>query len=262
MSPVDITAIVNLHAEGELASSTFASIAQAKSFAEGQALVVEALAVLDQPTRDTLRFIESYDGMEFRAMQVSYGDLGQARNLGVERASGKWIAFIDGDDLWAENWLVAAHAAATSDARRVIWHPLGLLVFGEKTHLFIHVDTEDDDFDPVVLSMSNYWASQSFASRQVFLTLPYPKSDLSQQLGYEDWGWNMKTLSQGFIHKCVPDTINACRARTGSLLKATEAKKAMPESTSLFRNMVLRRAGVEPTNHGSELRLTALAGQF
>ena len=247
MSHVDITAIVNLHAEGEQASPTFASIARAKSFAEDQALVVEALAVLDQPTKDTLRFIESYEGMEFRTMQVSYGDLGQARNDGVEQASGKWIAFIDGDDLWAENWLASAYAAATSDARPIIWHPLGLLVFGEKTHLFIHVDTEDDDFDPVVLSMSNYWASQSFAPRQVFLTLPYPKSDLGQQLGYEDWGWNMKTLSHGFIHKSVPDTINACRTRAGSLLKTTEAKKAMPEPTSLFREMILRRAGVEPT---------------
>jgi hypothetical protein len=248
MSYVDITAIVNLHAEGELASSTFVSIARAKSFAEGQALVVEVLAVLDRPTKDALHFVESYRGMEFGMMQVGYGDLGQARNAGVERASGKWIAFIDGDDLWAENWLAAAYAAATSDARPIIWHPLGLLVFGERTHLFIHVDTEDDDFDPVVLSMSNYWASQSFAARQVFLDLPYPKSDLSQQLGYEDWGWNMKTLSQGFIHKCVPDTINACRARSGSLLKATEAMKAMPEPTSLFRQMILTRAGVAPTN--------------
>ena len=246
MSHVDITAIVNLHAEGELASSTFASIARARSFAEERDLVVNALAVLDRPTKETLDFIESYAGMEFRAMQVSYGDLGQARNAGVAQASGKWIAFIDGDDLWAENWLAAAHAAATSDARRIIWHPLGLLVFEERTHLFIHVDTEDDDFDPVVLSMSNYWASQSFAARQVFLDLPYPKSDLSQQLGYEDWSWNMETLSQGFIHKCVPDTINACRARPGSLLKATETKKAMPKPTSLFRDMILRRAGVEP----------------
>jgi Glycosyl transferase family 2 len=248
MPPIDITAIVNLHAEGELARSTFASIARAKSFAEGRALIVEALAVLDRPTGDTLRFIESYDGMEFRAMQVSYGDLGQARNIAVEHASGKWIAFIDGDDLWAENWLAAAHAAATNDARPIVWHPLGLLVFGEKTHLFIHVDTEDDDFDPVGLSMSNYWASQCFAARQVLATLPYPKSDLSQQLGYEDWGWNMKTLSQGIIHKCVPDTINACRARAGSLLKVTEAMKAMPESTSLFRHMILARAGAAPTN--------------
>ncbi len=248
MSHVDITAIVNLHAEGELASPTFVSIARAKSFAEGRALVVEVLAVLDRPTRDTLRFIESYDGMEFRAMQVSYGDLGQARNIGVEHASGKWMAFIDGDDLWAEDWLAAAHAAARSDARPIIWHPLGLLVFGEKTHLFIHVDTEDDDFDPVVLSMSNYWASQCFAARQVFVTLPYPKSDLSRQLGYEDWGWNMKTLSQGIIHKCVPDTINACRARSGSLLKATEAMKAMPEPTTLFRQMILTRGGVASTN--------------
>jgi Glycosyl transferase family 2 len=246
MSHVDITAIVNLHAEGELASSTFASIARAKSFAEGQALVVEALAVLDRPTKDTFHFVESYGGMDFGLMQVAYGDLGQARNAGVEQARGKWIAFIDGDDLWAENWLAAAHAAATSDARPIIWHPLGLLVFGEQTHLFIHVDTEDDDFDPVVLSMSNYWASQSFAARQVFVTLPYPKSDLSQQLGYEDWGWNMETLSQGFIHKCVPDTINAYRARSGSLLKATETKKAMPEPTGLFRHMILRRSGVEP----------------
>jgi len=251
MSRVDITAIVNLHAEGELARQTFASIARAKSFAECRALFVEALAVLDRPTKDTLHFVESYGGMEFSTIQVSYGDLGQARNAGVDQASGKWIAFIDGDDLWAENWLAAAHAAATSDARPIIWHPLGLLVFGEKTHLFVHVDAEDDDFDPVGLSMSNHWASQCFAARHVLAALPYPKTDLSRQLGYEDWGWNMETLSRGFIHKCVPDTINACWARSGSLLKSTEARRAMPEPTSLFRNMILRRVAVEPNRNGN-----------
>src|SRR5258708_21614310 len=114
MSPIDITAIVNLHAEGELARSTFASIVCAKSFAEGRALVVEALAVLDQPTRDTLRFIESYGSMEFRAMQVSYGDLGQARNAGVEQAGGKWIAFIYWRDFCAQNWLAAAPSPPTT----------------------------------------------------------------------------------------------------------------------------------------------------
>ena len=33
------------------------------------------------------------------------GDLGRVRNALVPRATGRYIAFLDADDLFSENWL-------------------------------------------------------------------------------------------------------------------------------------------------------------
>jgi glycosyltransferase involved in cell wall biosynthesis len=246
MSKIDISAIVNFHGEGRLARSAFISIARAKAHAERQGLRVEVLAVLDRPSAETTDFVASCSDVDFVPIRVSYGDLGQARNAGVGIARGEWVSFLDGDDLWAENWLTSAHKAGMSDARSIIWHPLAVIIFGTQSHLFIHVDTEDADFDLLGLSMSNLWASQSFAKKKVYLSVPYPETDLNRQLGYEDWSWNIATISRGYIHKYVPDTVNAYRKKRESLLQQTTARKAMPKATSLFRDLILGERGGAP----------------
>ena len=242
MSKIDITAIVNLHDEGTMALASFISVARAKTHAERHGLRVEVVAVLDRPSAETLDFVESVTVVDFFPVRVSYGDLGRARNAAVKIARGEWISFLDGDDLWAENWLTAAHMAATNDLRSIVWHPLALLIFGSQCHLFIHVDMEDVDFDLLGLSVSNLWASQSFAKRELYLSVPYPRTDLERQLGYEDWGWNIETISRGNIHKTVSDTVNAYRKKKSSLLQQTTAKKAMPQPTSLFRDVILAKS--------------------
>lgn len=239
MSAIDITAIVNLHSEGMLAHSAFMSVARAKIYAEDRGLHVEVLAVLDHPSADTLSFVDECAFVDFTPVRVSYGDLGRARNRGVELSRGKWVTFLDGDDLWAENWLAAAYAAANSERRPVIWHPLALIIFGAQRYLFIHVDMEDDDFDVLSLALSNLWSSQSFARRDLYLALPFPDTDHQRQLGYEDWGWNLETIAKGYIHKSVSATANACRKKDkGSLFQQTAATGAMPKPTSLFQEMI------------------------
>jgi glycosyltransferase involved in cell wall biosynthesis len=243
MLKTDISAIINLHAEGMLAHSSFLSAARAKAYAESRGLRVEVLAVLDRPSVETVNLVESCTLVDFIPITVSHGDLGRARNSGAEIAKGEWISFLDGDDLWAANWLAAAYEAATNDPRPVVWHPRGLITFGSQCYLFVHVDMEDEDFELLALSISNIWAAQSFAMRELYLSVPYPDTDLERQLGYEDWSWNMETIARGYIHKIVPGTVNACRKKaTGSLLQQSSARKVMPRATHLFRNMILNRA--------------------
>jgi glycosyltransferase involved in cell wall biosynthesis len=243
MSKIDISAIINLHAEGMLAHSSFVSAARTKAHAERLGLQVEVLAVLDQPNADTLDFVKNCTILDFTSITVAHGDLGRARNSGIEAATGEWVSFLDGDDLWAESWLAAAYRAATNDSRPVVWHPRGLIMFGTETFLFIHVDMEDEDFELLGLSISNIWAAQAFARRELYLSVPYPPSDLAQQVGYEDWGWNMATIEKGYLHKVVPDVVNACRRKTVSLVQQSRARNVMPWPTSLFRNLLLKKAG-------------------
>ena len=242
MSKIDISVIVNLHAEGMKARSSFISIAHTKTYAEDRGLRVEVLAVLDRPSNETAEFVDNCDVVDFRRIEVSFGDLGRARNAGTAMTRGEWVSFLDADDLWGENWLAAAYEAGVNDPRPIVWHPLCLIYFGAQRLLFIHVDSEDADFDPLSLSMTNYWSSQSFAKRDLYVSVPYPETDFERQLGYEDWGWNIETFSRGFIHKYVPNTVSAIRRQGDSLRHKTFAKKAMPKASLLFRNLILKNA--------------------
>jgi glycosyltransferase involved in cell wall biosynthesis len=242
MSKIDISVIVNLHAEGMKARSSFISIAHAKAYAEGRGLRVEVLAVLDRPSNETAEFVDSCDVVDFRRIEVSFGDLGRARNAGTAMTKGDWVSFLDADDMWGENWLTAAYEAGMNDPRPIVWHPLCLIYFGAQRLLFIHVDSEDADFDPLNLSMANYWSSQSFARRGLYLSVPYPETDLERQQGYEDWGWNIETFSRGFIHKYVPNTVSAIRRQRDSLHVKTFARKAMPKASRLFCNLIMKNA--------------------
>ena len=63
-------------------------------------------------TADVIRvFCESDD--RFKLLQKENGGVSSARNYGIENAKGKYIAFIDGDDYIAENFLERLHSIIT-----------------------------------------------------------------------------------------------------------------------------------------------------
>lgn len=235
----DITAIINLHAEGALAVASLRSIAAAKSHAEGQKIAVEVLAVLDSPSADTAEAVRQCSIPNLRSIEVAHRDLGKSRNAGAAAANGEWIGFLDGDDLWSENWLSAAYEFSQHAGLQTILHPKVCIYFGAFQQIYTHVDMDDDDFDVMNLSMSNYWTALAFAKRQTYREIPYPETKLEQQIGYEDWGWHLETIARGYRHKCVPGTLHAIRRREGNLTSRADSARAMPPPTTLFRSKLL-----------------------
>jgi glycosyltransferase involved in cell wall biosynthesis len=244
MSRFDITAIINLHREGELARSSLLSLMSAKKSAEAQGLQVQVVAVLDKADLTTRNVCRDFEGDGMSTVHCSFGDLGSARNAGISAALGEWIAFLDGDDLWCDQWLVRAHGCAMTDNRCIVWHPEVSLYFGEKESIFVHIDMEDTSFDLANLALRNYWTALAFARRKLHVEIPYPKNDLNLQLGYEDWGWNVQTIAVGAIHKVVPGTVHSIRVKKLSMIQQAAEGRAMPLPSDLFRNEIVKGASM------------------
>jgi hypothetical protein len=248
MSPPDITVTVNFHREGELVGPALASLSDLVNFARAGGVSVETQAVLDCADEVTSHHVALRGSWIDKVEEVSFGDLGLSRNAGVRLANGRFLGFLDGDDLWGEHWLRAAFTAATTSpaSPNVIWHPEHLLIFSESDfdkpteasyqsfHSVMH-SSDTPDFDPLLLVFHNLWSANAFASREIHVRFPYRAADRNRGFGIEDWSWNMETLGAGLHHNVVPGTVHLIRKkRSASLDQANQAHGLLPYLPASF----------------------------
>ena len=70
-----------------------------------QTLPADEVLVIDDGSTDNTGAIAVGFGPPVRVIRIPNSKLPAARNRGVKEAKGEWIAFVDADDLWADNKL-------------------------------------------------------------------------------------------------------------------------------------------------------------
>ena len=218
MTKVD--AILNLHREGEMLLPSFRSIQRNLKVLDRQGVEAGLIVVLDCPDPSTRQLIEKLqEDMEFDSTEIEVSDLSRSRNHAVNRSTAEFISFLDGDDLWCDDWLLRCYQFSNFEDARSILHPSWNVVFGTKRMLYPHPDQNERTFDLAGLRSTNYWTALSFARRKIYLDHPYRPNQLEEGLGYEDRSWNYETIENGYVHRTVPETTHFIRYKTSASLR-------------------------------------------
>lgn len=233
----DISAILTAHREGIFAGPALRSFDAAIARAQAVGLVIERIIMLDNPDPETLAMFADLPTDTYRVVVHSGGEPALSRNHGVSLATGRYVSFLDGDDLWSTNWLVEAHRFCSASATPVVGHSEANIVFGQHRAAWLHVDSAADDFDIDYLKFGNYWDAMCFAARDIFSGYPFQCNDVRNGYGHEDWHWNNVTLAAGIAHRPVPSTVHFKRRRLGSQMSMVNARDVvvLPNEIDLYR---------------------------
>ena len=84
------------------------SIGQTLRSVAAQTLAPHEIIVVDDNSTDNSRAEIEKSGVDVTLIAASFGNAGAARNLGIEQASGDYVALCDADDLWFAHHLQQA----------------------------------------------------------------------------------------------------------------------------------------------------------
>ena len=229
----DLTVIVTAHDETAVAGPTMRSADLAVEAARARGYTVQQIIALDNPTEATTAYFHQprFDHWERRT--IHEGDLGLVRNALVRDADGDYIAFLDADDIFSENWLAASLATVRAGAergQRLIASPELQILFDRNVTANRNLDQDSPLFTPYFLYLRNYYDSLCLAPRQAHLEVPYASRDIVNGLAFQDYQFAIETISRGWKHVVVEDTIIFKRRRASSLVVESQARRVVVRS--------------------------------
>ncbi|AUM75332.1 glycosyltransferase family A protein [Paracoccus jeotgali] len=238
MTTPDLSLLVTLHNEAHLAGPALRSADLAIAAAEAAGFTVERLIGLDAATETTRRFCaQPVIAERWPCRDYDFRDPFLLRNALARAATGRWVAWLDGDDLISENWLVTACEMLRDAPPDETWviHPELNWVFDGEENVFTLVDQADPLFSKAYLYFNNYWDMMSVYPRDLALAVPYAPRRPEQGYGYEDWHWNLATMAHGVLHRVAPGTIIAKRRRAESVSRANARISAVCQPSETLR---------------------------
>lgn len=229
----DLTLIVTAHDETVVSGPTMRSADLAVADARDRGYEVQTLIALDAPTDATFKYFNQprFDHWERRVLQER--DLGRVRNALLPDTEGDYIAFLDADDLFSENWLgegMDVVKAGEARGERLIAHPELNVLFDRNRAVSRNVDQDSPLFTPHYFYARNYYDSLCLAPRQAHLAAPYSPRDIPNGLSFQDFQFSIETMARGWKHVVVKDTIIFKRRRDFSLMVENMSRRTIVRS--------------------------------
>ncbi len=198
------------------------TITQAIGSAASQTFEDREIVVVDDASTDgTVAAVESL-GMNELTLVRHAANLGAAaaRNSGIKAARGRWIAFLDSDDVWASNKLERQIATMRAAGPAVRACATGFrLTKGEQTSI-VRLDWTAADFRRLILfGCSISPGTTLLVERSVFDEIG-PFDEQFHRL--EDWDWLLR-FARSYDLEFVPDPLATVYARAAPVSAARDA---------------------------------------
>jgi glycosyltransferase involved in cell wall biosynthesis len=231
----DVSVVVTAHREGTLCHPTLRSVWRAVDYAQSRGVSAEVLVVLDRPDDATRDYFARHPSGA-AVHEVDFGDPGPARNHGARVAAGKYVSFLDGDDLYCSPWLERAFRQAVAAATPCVCHPLYTVLFGTESAVWRHLSSSDVAFRTPSLLEINHWGPWALMPRELLLRCPYRPCPRGSGFGFEDWHWYCEVVAAGVPVVTVDQTCLFYRRRIASRMwEHVQAEAVLPPSTLFDR---------------------------
>lgn len=229
----DVSLIVTVHNETLVCGPTMESAEAAVLAARAAGHTVQPIVALDNASPDTIDYFRQSRFDRWERWETHEGDIGQVRNAVVPDVDGRFIAFLDGDDLFSENWLASGvHLLKEAECRseRIIAHPEVNVIFDGGRYLLQNVAQDSPLFTPHFLYVRNYYDTLCLAPREAHLEVPYGKRDVLNGISREDWQFGVETMARGWKHVIASDTLIFKRRRDSSLMVESGSRRLIMRS--------------------------------
>lgn len=126
----------------------------------------ELLVIGDHCTDDTEAVVKSYDDprIHFENLPENFGEQSKPNNVGVQRANGEFLAFLNHDDQWFPDHLESSLACLHEHSADLVYSPV--LKYRPSSGSFITGPTRDGHYDPITDVPASAWLvkKESFES--------------------------------------------------------------------------------------------------
>ena len=234
---VDFTIGITAHSEGILAHKTMLSIFEATKLLDKHKVAYEIIINIDNGDTVTKKYFSRYaKHPKTKILNSTFADLGLSRNNIVKMAKGKYISFLDADDLISADWYYSAYQLLSQSKEPILVHPEISYSFGpnhEPPAIWRQQDSYDRATNAFLLCSVNCWVSTIAGPKSIFEKYPYPKTE--HGYGNEDLGFNIATISANIPHKVADGTVLFYRRKaSNSLLSANNVSQLTQRYSDLF----------------------------
>ena len=166
------------------------------ALAQGE-LVSELLVVDDGSTDDSAVIAQSHTDPRVQVVRKDNGGAASARNLGIQNAKGRYIAFLDADDVWRPGKLELQMAALEQRA------DVGVVTGLMKNFWIAGLEAEAEEYPALKLPQPGV-ASTFLAQKSVFddcglLDVEFRNRDIQE--------WIVRVKRAGWEHELVDEIV-------------------------------------------------------